>query len=180
MDEPWLWLRLTAFVILLVFSAFFSGTETAFFSLNSLEKESLRRRASGKGERVLSLLFTQPDELLVSILAGNMLVNVFASSISEALGARVFGEAAELASIGTMTVILLLVGEMTPKNVAIRHSQSFASFAAGILRIVHPVLKPIVTPLGAIRRLILSAYPQRGRNADEVRNSAVISAIRMG
>lgn len=180
MDDPWLWARIALFAILLLFSAFFSGSETAFFSLNSLEKDSLRRRATKHHERIVSLLFSRPDEVLVTILTGNMFVNVFATSISEALGARFFGEAAELISIVAMTLILLVTGEMTPKNLAIRHSLGFATFAARALRIVHPILTPVIVPLSGIRRLILSAYPERGRLADDSRNGAVLSAIRMG
>lgn len=180
MDDPWLWIQVAVFGLLLLLSAFFSGSETAFFSLNSLEKDALRKRTSGGRHRFVALLFNQPDEVLATILTGNMFVNVFATAISESLGARFFGQAAELLSIVTMTVILLLVGEMTPKNLAIRHSLSFSSFASGMLRIVHPAFKPVAAPLSALRRLVLSAYAPRGRHPEDARGNAVLSAIRMG
>ena len=180
MDDPGLLVQIAIMATLLLFSAFFSGSETAFFSLNSLEKDALRQRTRGKRRTIVSVLFTHPDEVLVTILTGNMFVNIFATSISEALGARFFGESAEFISIGAMTLILLLVGEMTPKNVAIRHSLSFSVFAERILNVIYPILRPVVGPLGGIRRLVLSAYPENRRADAEARNLAVLSAIRMG
>lgn len=165
--------------VLLLLSAFFSGSETAFFSLNSLEKDALRRRAKGLSASFVRTLFNQPDEVLVTILTGNMFVNVFATAISESLGDRFFSEAAEVVSIVSMTIILLLVGEMTPKNVAIRHSLSFSYFSARILRIVHTMAMPLVVPLSGLRRWILSAY-SRTSDVDSARSEAVLSAIRMG
>ncbi len=180
MDDPGLLVQTALMAVLLLFSAFFSGSETAFFSLNSLEKDALRTRTRGKRRTVVAVLFRQPDEVLVTILTGNMFVNIFSTSISEALGARFFGESAELISIAAMTLTLLIVGEMTPKNFAIRHSLGFSVFAERILNLIYPVLRPIVVPLGAIRKLVLSAYPENRRADAEARNLAVLSAIRMG
>jgi len=165
--------------LLLLLSAFFSGSETALFSLNSLEKDSLRRKSSGGKGRFVHVLFSQPDEILVTVLTGNMFVNIFASSIAEALGARIFSEAAELLSIGTMTVLLLIVGEMTPKNLAIRHSLRFAHISTHFLRIIHLGLRPIAYPLGRLRHAFFSLFPKPGHNGDD-QGSAVLSAIRMG
>ncbi len=164
---------------LLVLSSFFSGSETAFFSLNSLEKDSLRRRTHGATGTFVERLFSHPDEVLVTILTGNMFVNIFASSLSEAIGAAIFQQAAELLSIVSMTVILLVVGEMTPKNLAMRHSLRFAGFSARILRHLFVVLRPLTYPLGLIRHAVVSRYPGRARD-DEAHGEAVLSAIRMG
>ncbi len=165
--------------VLLVLSALFSGSETAFFSLNSLEKESLRRGAGDGSNRFTQLLFTDPDQVLVTILTGNMFVNIFASSVSEAIGAQIFTRSAELFSIIGMTITLLVIGEMTPKNIAVRHSLRFARLAAGILRHAHTLLRPITRPLGHLRHAVVSAFPGRpDRNAN--RDDAILSAIRLG
>ncbi|TFH06472.1 MAG: HlyC/CorC family transporter [Spirochaetales bacterium] len=165
--------------ILLLLSAFFSGSETAFFSLDSLEKDSLRRRTSGRTGRFVKILFSQPDEVLVTILTGNMFVNIFASSISEAVGSEIFQQSAEVLSIVTMTMILLIIGEMTPKNLAVRHSLRFSYFSARILPYIHLVFWPIARPLGIIRHAVLPAKLFH-RGKDESRGEAVLSAIRMG
>ena len=178
--EDWDLLRqLILLAVLLLLSAFFSGSETAFLSLNSLEKDALRRGSAGRKSAFVHLLFTQPDEVLVTILTGNMFVNIFASSVAEALGARFFHESAELTSIALMTVVLLIVGEMTPKNLAIRHSLRFSRIAASGLQVIHRVLRPVSFPLGRLRHAVLSAYPRRGP-LDGDQSGAVLSAIRMG
>ena len=180
MEDGDLLTQIALLAVLLLLSAFFSGSETAFFSLNSLEKDSLRRRSSGRKGRFVHLLFSQPDEILVTVLTGNMFVNIFAASIAEALGARFLKEAAELVSIVAMTLLLLIIGEMTPKNLAIRHSLRFANISATFLRVVHTGLRPIAYPLERLRHAVLSAFPKRGNNADADQGSAVLSAIRMG
>lgn len=166
-------------VILLLFSSLFSGSETAFFSLNSLEKEALRRRTRESSDNFTQLLFTDPDQVLVTILTGNMFVNIFASSLSEAIGSRVFVRSAELFSILSMTIILLLFGEMTPKNVAVRHSLRFARFSAVILRPVHRALRPITRPLGYLRHAVVSLFPG-SPDSEANRDESILSAIRLG
>jgi CBS domain containing-hemolysin-like protein len=108
-----------------------------------------------------------------------MFVNIFASSIAEALGARIFAEAAELLSIAVMTVLLLIVGEMTPKNVAIRHSLRFSQIASRGLPLFHLLLRPVTAPLGRLRHAVLSTYPSTG-GLEGDQSTAVLSAIRMG
>jgi putative hemolysin len=179
LDDP-LILRLILLGVLLLLSAFFSGSETAFFSLNSLEKDALKKRCHGRAGRFVGTLFTKPDEVLVTILTGNMFVNIFASSIFEAVGEELFAQAAEVLSIAAMTVILLLIGEMTPKNLAIRHSLKMSVFSARIFGYLHFGLRPLVAPLSWIRHAVLSLYPASGRRTEQIRNDAVLSAIRMG
>jgi putative hemolysin len=178
-DDPLL-VRAIVLGVLLILSAFFSGSETAFFSLNSLEKDALRRQSKGKSARFVATLFARPDEILATILTGNMFVNIFASSISEAIGSELFREGARFISIGAMTVALLLIGEMTPKNLAIRHSLKLSIFSSRTLYYIHLLLRPVTAPLGAIRHAVLSLYPRSGVLDDELRNDAVLSAIRMG
>lgn len=180
MEDGDLPIQIALLAVMLLLSAFFSGSETAFFSLNSLEKDSLRRRSSGRKGRFVHLLFSQPDEILVTVLTGNMFVNIFAASIAEALGSRFLKEAAELISIVGMTLLLLIIGEMTPKNLAIRHSLRIANISATFLRVVHTGLRPISYPLGRLRHAVLSVFPKRGEAADTDQGSAVLSAIRMG
>lgn len=180
MEDTDLIRQLVILVVLLLLSAFFSGSETAFFSLNSLEKDLLRRKTAGGRGRFVQLLFSRPDEVLVTILTGNMFVNIFATSISEALGDHFFKQSAEVVSIVAMTIILLLVGEMTPKNLAIRHSLGFSRLSVSVMRYLHTLAWPIVVPLGKLRKLIISFYPASRLGNSESRSSAVLSAIRMG
>ncbi|MFP4384952.1 MAG: hemolysin family protein [Spirochaetia bacterium] len=174
-----IYLQIGILVILLTFSAFFSGTETAFFSLNGLERESLRKNSKGKKQGFIQLLFTNPDQVLITILTGNMLVNVFATTFSDVVGAELVGKGSELFTILIMTPLLLIFGEMTPKNIAIRHSMSFAAFSSSPAGVIHRLLLPITFVLGKIRHVFLSKQHQNGDELG-IKNSAVLSAIRMG
>ncbi len=132
-----------ALLTLLVMSAFFSGSETAFFSLNLLERDRLRRRFSGKhGKFVLSIL-AAPENILITILTGNMFVNLFFASLMDRVVERFVSEGSWIYSILVGTFLVLIFGEMTPKNIAIRHSLQFFSFASSPLRYIHLILNPL-------------------------------------
>jgi len=129
-------------LLLLFMSAFFSGSETAFFSLNLLERDKLRRRFGGKrGEFVTSIL-RNPENILITILTGNMFVNLFFASLLDRVVERFISQETWLYSILIGTILVLIFGEMTPKNVAIRHSLPFFSFASLPLRYIHLTMNP--------------------------------------
>ncbi len=174
------YIQLGILAFLLFLSAFFSGSETALFSLNSLEKDALRRRSTGKNAEFTARFFSHPDDILVTILTGNMFVNIFSSAIAEAIGARIFKEAAELLSIAAMTVLLLIIGEMTPKNLAIRHALKFSTKSTFPLKVIHTLLRPITLPLSRIRRSVLSYFPKQHGHAGTDQAGAILSAIRIG
>ncbi len=173
-------LQLIAFPILLSLSAFFSGSETAYFSLNSLERDQLVKRSTGKTKKFISILFKRPDDILVTVLIGNMIVNVFATAISESFGDILFEEAAEIISISAMTVVLLIVGEMTPKNIAIRHSLKYSLFSSYFLRYIHVFFKPLVVFLNWIKNVLIGGYSRKAHIAKPVIGGAVLSAIKIG
>lgn len=172
-------LRIVLLALLLAFSAFFSGSETAFYSLNSLERDALRRRAKGPRVGFVQLLLDSPDEVLITILTGNMLVNIVATFISDSISAELFGDASEIVSIVGMTAILLMFGEMTPKNVAIRHSLRFAHASAYPMAFLQRFLRPMVAFLNWVRRAVLSLSPKVDANTEDTKNIAVLSAIRV-
>jgi CBS domain containing-hemolysin-like protein len=106
-------------VLLLVGSAFFSGSETALFSLSRLDLQRLRRDRHGHSETLHELL-DQPRRLIISILCGNELVNIAAAAnMTGILVALYGGERAGWISIMVMVPVLLLFGEVTPKTIAI-------------------------------------------------------------
>ena len=106
-------------VLLLVGSAFFSGSETALFSLSRLDLQRLRRDRNPHSETLHELL-DQPRRLIISILCGNELVNIAAAAnMTGILVALYGGERAGWISIMVMVPVLLLFGEVTPKTIAI-------------------------------------------------------------
>lgn len=114
---------------LLAFSAFFSGSESALFSLDAVTLRRMRR--SGGSGALAARLLRNPDLLLVSILFGNMLVNIFYIVLAASV-AQGFSSGTVLAVWGTGTLLALIVlGEVTPKTVAVS-SPSFAARLAAL------------------------------------------------
>lgn len=142
--------------IFLLLSAFFSGSETAFFSLSKIHLKKLEKENDRKTRRVVRLLHN-PRELLIIILIGNTIVNVAASSIAATLALKwaksLGGSAGSLAlvvEIVVMTMLLLIVGEITPKLIAFSSPEKFAIHAGFVLECMRYLLWPIIKILSFI------------------------------
>lgn len=127
--------------VLLCFSAFFSGSETAFFNLDPLALRKLRRK--GRSAKNISFLLRNPLRLLATILIGNMLVNVTASSLAASIAIDILGDKGIGVSIGVMTFFLLLFGEVSPKRYAIERSARVALVSARPLVYLSRLLYPL-------------------------------------
>jgi putative hemolysin len=166
--------------VLLLLSAYFSGSEAAIFSLSNLEQDSLKRRSGSRLSAILSNIFSSPDDVLITILTGNMFVNVFASSFAEAIGERIFPYETELFSIISMTVLLLIFGEMAPKNLAVRKAQSFSRFSAVPLHYLYVLLTPLRWFFNLFNRLINLLLPERDAGEQRGKQSIIRSAVQIG
>jgi putative hemolysin len=175
-----------ALLVLLACSGFLSGSETSLFSLSSLRVRRLQSE-SAAGRRIARLL-AHPRSLLTTILVCNVLVNVFAASLSASLFRRL-GEGAEgvispgastVISVVLMTFLILVFGEITPKTIAIRNAERLARRAApvidGLSRVVAGLRAVLLWVTGGIVRLLDSRIPADGSiSADELR-----TAVRIG
>ncbi|MBF0359311.1 MAG: HlyC/CorC family transporter [Magnetococcales bacterium] len=151
--DPVIILELVLFVGLLALSGFFSGSETALFSLNQTQLEEMEHDKNPHSSLVKSLL-KEPRRLIVTILIGNELVNVSASVISATLILQLMdGEEKWWVNIFIMLPILLLFGEITPKTLAIKHNVRFATAVAPLLE----KFADIITPLRFAVRYIADA-----------------------
>ncbi len=137
-----LWLEVVLFIVMLCFSGFFSSSETALFSLSNIQLEQMRRDNHRRIGLIQNLL-SQPRRLIITILIGNELVNVTASVISAAIIIRLLGAENKWINICVMVPILLLVGEITPKALAIRHNIAFADFESRPIEIFARLIKPL-------------------------------------
>jgi len=173
-------LQIIILSLLLLCSAFFSGSETAFFSLSRLEQDSLKKRSSSLLKKIVARITSAPDALLITILTGNMLVNVFASTLAEIMGYRFFRHESELLSIISMTLIILLFGEMTPKNLAVRHSLAFARFSALPIYCLHILFTPVRRVFHGISDWIISFIPGELSQIREKKDTLILSAVQQG
>ncbi|MFO7975223.1 MAG: hemolysin family protein [Candidatus Hydrogenedentota bacterium] len=140
---------LIAIVVLLGLSAFFSGSETAFFSIHRIRLRALSEEKNITA-RLVTNMMQSPGRLLTTILVGNMIINVL---IAVLLGTRVqhyfehaFGWRTALAypaAVAVGTAILVLFGEISPKIVAVRGSETFARAAALPLSLADRLLAPV-------------------------------------
>ncbi|QDC09620.1 HlyC/CorC family transporter [Oceanicola sp. D3] len=148
------WLTSGGILLLLVCSAFFSGSETA---LTAASRGKLRSRAD-RGERgaEVALEVTEDNEKLIgAVLLGNNLVNILAASLATALFTRLFGESGVALATLVMTLLVLIFAEVLPKTYAITNAESAASQVARPIKLLVRVLAPIVGSIRALVRVLL-------------------------
>ncbi|MBI4722953.1 MAG: HlyC/CorC family transporter [Candidatus Stahlbacteria bacterium] len=139
------WLLL---IVLLLFSAFFSGSEAAIFHLPRITAGKLAIKFP---------IIKNKDRLLSTILLGNTLVNTSASIIAAKLFYRISNSTNEAIITGIMTYILLVCCEFTPKFYSIGNAEKVAVKCLPIIRLIHYLFSPITTPLNGLMRLIAPA-----------------------
>lgn len=129
--------------ILLLLSAFFSGSETAMMRLNGYRLRHLaqtRHRGALRAQRLLS----RPDRLIGMILLGNNFVNIMASSIATIIAIKTFGQAWIGAAAGILTLVILIFAEVAPKTMAALHPERVAFPASIVLLPLMVALYPLV------------------------------------
>ncbi len=148
--EPSIVAALFLQVFLLCCSAFFSGSETALFSLSRLDLQKLRRDRHPQSETLHALL-DQPRRLIISILCGNELVNIAATANLAGILFYLYGdERAGLVNVLVMFPLLLLFGEVTPKTIAVSNP---VRISAGLVAAPLNLWARAVTPLRRVVRV---------------------------
>ena len=129
----------------LLFSAFFSGTEAAFLATQRHRLRHLAATGSSSAQTVERLM-ERPEKFLSTVLVGNNLFNTAAAALATSIAVSVI-QTSEAAAIlwatGTVTVALLVVGEITPKTVATRHAERVIIFVVRPFRIISLILAPV-------------------------------------
>lgn len=129
-------------VVLVILSAYFSATETAFTSVNRIRLKNLAAEGNKKAKRVLELE-EKYDSLLSSILIGNNLVNIAMTAVATVLFIQLYPEYGATISTIVVTVVVLIFGEISPKGLAKESPEKFAMFSAPVIHVVMVVLTPI-------------------------------------
>ena len=132
-----------ALVILLLISAFFSGSETGMMSLNRYRLRHQRKKSAGA--RRAAKLLAKPDKLIGLILIGNNSVNILAAIIANMLAIIYVGkEAAPWVATASLTILVLVFSEVTPKTIAAQNPEWFAFKASHILKPLLQLFSPLV------------------------------------
>ena len=147
-----------AFMALLILaSAFFSASETAYSSLNMIRLKAMAEQGSRKARLALSLAEGY-DSLLSAILIGNNIVNIALASMAAALFVELCGDAGSAISTVVVTIAVLIFGEVTPKSMAKERPETFAVISAPVLRLLIRVLGPVNALFSRFKRCIARLF----------------------
>jgi putative hemolysin len=147
--------------MLLILSGVFSGSETALVTLSIARVEGLVEEGR-HGARALYQLKTDPSRMLTAILIGNNIVNIAASVMATVLATRWFGSAGPGIAVGTLTILILVFGEITPKSLATRYSERISLFIAPSLLAFMRLIYPLVWIFGRFTTWVHQQTGQRG------------------
>ena len=161
------------FIILLILSAFFSGTETAYFHIRKHRKETPKKIKS---------LLDFPQRLLVSLLTGNTIVNVSIAFLAAYLTSNVADEyewsesTLILMEVLVVSFVILVFGEILPKMIAIKKSKEFALRMYTPLKIMMFILSPITKGFNAITNIVIKILPFRKEKIFDSEEELIILA----
>ena len=159
------WLTVFAIFILLLLSAFFSGSETALTAASRGKLQTQADKGSRSAARALSI--TEDNERLIgSVLLGNNLVNILATSLATALFTKLVGESSVALATLVMTVLVLIFAEVLPKTYAITNAERAAARVSAPIALLVSIFDPIVSAVRKLVRGILWLFGVR-TSADE-------------
>lgn len=139
--------------VLLILSAFFSGSETALMAINRYRLRHQAKRGL-RGARLVQALIERPDRFIGLVLLGNNFVNILASAITTLIFIRLAGDAGVLAGTLFLTVTILIFAEVAPKTLAAQYPERVAYPAAYVLYPLLRVLSPLVRLINALAGLV--------------------------
>lgn len=145
--------NIIALAVLILMSGYFSATETAFLSCNKTRLRTMAEKGN-KRAALVNRLNENYDRLLSTILIGNNIVNLTAASIGTVLFVRLYGDIGATVSTAVITVLVLIFGEITPKNVAKDCPEKLAMFSAPIIRVLIWIFTPLNFLFGLWKKLV--------------------------
>lgn len=145
---------------LILLSAFFSGSEMAYSSANQLRLRSAAQEG-GRTAKMAYYIYRSYDNALVTILIGNNLVNMAASSVATVIAIGLLGDGGAGVATLIMTLLILTFGEIIPKIVAVQTADSFARYVALPLRILMTLLWPLVWLVNQLLHLVDRLWKNR-------------------
>ena len=154
---------LIALVLLVAMSGWFSATETAFTSLNRIRLKTRAEDGDRKAQRTLDLA-EQYDRLLSTILIGNNIVNITATTVATVLCTRWFHQYGPTISTVALTIIILIFGEVSPKSLAKETPESWALSATPLLGVFMVVMTPLNAFFTQWKRLLSRVFHPNNDN----------------
>jgi len=169
------WLSVLLFVLILA-SAFFSASETSMMAINRYRLKSLSAKNNHQAKRVEKLL-KNIDYLIGGILLGNNFVNILAASITTLLAIKLWGEGSVILASLTLTVIILIFAETTPKTYAAKNPEKIALPASWFLEVLIKVFRPLIFLISYISKSILKLFGLKNINNDILNSEELRIAV---
>lgn len=162
--------------ILLIFSAFFSASETAIISLSRSRLHKLKMDGNTKAVTLSRLRGQDKEKFIGSILLGNNFVNIAASSIATSITIELFGESNITLLIATvaMTFLILILSEVMPKTYAVRHSEQVGLKVAVLCEFITKIFSPITFTIKLLVDKILHLITPVSNSENELSGLEVI------
>lgn len=163
MSNPMNIILTVTIVVLVFFSAFFSASETAFTSLNLLR---IKTALPKKKAKLVIKLYEKYEKLISTILVGNNIVNIVATTLSTILFTRLFGAnlGATLSTV-VLTLVILIFGEITPKTLAKEIPEKIAFFVVYPLTVIYYILTPFNFTFNALAKGLKKLFHIKGKKA---------------
>lgn len=163
-------------IICVLISAYFSASETAYNSVNKVRLKNLDDKGNIGARRALQLLDNY-EKLLSTILVGNNVVNIIATSMATVICVRHWGsDSGSAIATVIITIVLLMFGEITPKTLAIGSADSFAVLVSGSLQFFMIILTPLTWLFGLWQKLLLKIFKPKDDNA--VTDEEILTIVR--
>lgn len=156
--------ELAILAILVALSSFFSASEAAILTINRSRLRYIMQHDKWSGRsKCLSRLKTNSMRTIMTVLLANNVVNISASFIASHATTQYFGDVYLGFAFGLLTFVLIVVGEIIPKNYGTNHADSFALVAAQPIELLSTLLSPIVLLLEKINMMVPGVYPIPGQ-----------------
>lgn len=169
------WLGI-ALVVLILLSAFFSSAETSMMAINRYRLKTLIANNNSKAKRTEKLL-SDIDHLIGTILLGNNLVNIFASSIATVLAIKLWGEGSVVYASILLTFVILIFAETTPKTFAAKNPEKIALPASYIIESLVKLFKPFVWLIAKASKAIFDVFGIKDKKQDSELNSEELRMV---
>lgn len=153
-------------VALLVFSAFFSASETAFSTVNRIRLKNYAAQGDKRAERALKIA-ERFDNALTAILVGNNIVNIASASLCTVAFTKLLGEGSVGVATAVMTVAVLIFGEILPKSIAKENAERVSLAFGGLLSFIILILTPVTWIFSHLQRLASKLF-HSGKNQPSV------------
>ena len=155
--EPHIPGQLIAIVCLVLLSAYFSATETAFTSVNRIRLKNMAASGNRKAKLVIRLI-EDYDRLLSTVLVGNNIVNIAMTAIATLMFVTLYGEYGAPIATLVVTIIVLIFGEISPKSMAKEIPEKFAMASAPVIQFLVVALRPLTWFFGLFRSLVNTLF----------------------